>query len=179
MNTRVSLVGLLALACAFVVVSPASGEEPTAYASCVVDVGERGVCMYGHWLSREVELRLEGCNVFVGEFMAFPGVPPEGVTGRDEDCEEHMLKKAAGRYDLVRTILELGRLYVVTSFSTHNYPVSRRYSVEVQDAIARATEAKSPISAENWESSALWPSVAEQIRQPLLLSKCGGFGRTR
>ncbi len=154
------------------------GEDSTTAPGvlfCHVDVGERGVCLYGHWLSGDVEIRYEGCNVFIGGFLAHPPIPENGVGDQCFDCPEHMIEKALGRYWMIKKILEWGRLYIVSPWSTENISLSTRHSQEFQADIARAIASEEPITADNWDSRYIPSYVAEQFRRPMPLAKCGGF----
>ena len=62
--------------------------------------------MYGHWLSGEVEIRYENCNLIIGGYITFPKVPPNGVDGLDLECPDHMRAKARSRFHTVKNSLE-------------------------------------------------------------------------
>lgn len=144
--------------------------------SCIVDVGENGACLYGNWLSGRVDLRIEGCNVFLGGILVFPKYTGKGQAARDSVCADHMLRKAQNRYEYLQDVFAWDRLYLVAPNLTQNIPETVRQSQRFLEEIAEAIARQEPITNDNWDSSnVLFSSMAELIRKPIPVAKCSGF----
>lgn len=165
------LLGLVVVVMFAISPSAQAIAECSCDSSFTVDVGDNGVCMYGHWLSGEVVVCLDECRVFIDGFAEYPKATPGGVPVAE--CSENRRRIAESRYNSLITILTSGRLYLVTTYKTMHYPLDIRQSDDVQQAIAAMRSAPNKINKEDWVSTLVTYGFAEALRVPMDIGLCG------
>ena len=170
MHTALSI--LVAIACVGVV-QPSHGGEPSESVS--ICIGESGVCMYGHWLSGEVRVRRDSCEVRIEEFLVHPTVSGVEIYSRVGPCSAIEISKAASVFERVSSVLGKGGMVITAPFYRSFVSSKTRREPGFQKAIQDAKSSSVPIDAANWEPSYLMPFVAEQIRCPMSVKFCTSF----
>ncbi len=166
---------ILVFSVCFPFTQPLCFAESTNGKSSIIDVGINGVCMYGHWLSGEVEIRLEKDHIILGGFIAYPTVPKQGVEGLTTDLPDYFIEKAEKKFGLLCKIMRSGRLLIKTSGVRRHVGTTTRNSESFWDIIETAKNSTHELTNENWPFTEIYSSEAEQIRSPIPLSRCGGY----